>query len=46
MDMKFNDVSEQLSKEHQPNIWILEDDKGCQFVYEQILKNDFKTTYF
>lgn len=30
----------------QPNIWILEDDKGCQFVYEQILKNQFQTTYF
>lgn len=33
-------------KEQRPNIWILEDDKGCQFVYEQILKNSFKTTYF
>ena len=29
-----------------PHIWILEDDKGCQFVYEQILKKDFRTTYF
>jgi DNA-binding response OmpR family regulator len=29
-----------------PHIWILEDDKGCQFVYEQILKKDFQTTYF
>ncbi len=29
-----------------PNIWILEDDKGCQFVYDQILKNDFTMTYF
>ena len=27
-------------------IWILEDDKGCQFVYQQILKNDFDATYF
>ena len=31
---------------NEPLIWILEDDKGCQFVYEQILKNSFKTTYF
>ena len=30
----------------QPHIWILEDDKGCQFVYEQILKDGFVTTYF
>ena len=29
-----------------PKIWILEDDKGCQFVYDQILKNDFEMTYF
>lgn len=29
-----------------PHIWILEDDKGCQFVYDQILKNGFRTTYF
>ncbi len=35
-----------MMNSEQPNIWILEDDKGCQFVYEQILKNSFKTTYF
>ena len=27
-------------------IWILEDDKGCQFVYEQTLDHRYKTTYF
>ena len=27
-------------------IWILEDDEGCQFVYEQILKRDFNLIYF
>ncbi|MCF8058852.1 MAG: response regulator transcription factor [Bacteriovoracaceae bacterium] len=31
---------------NEPLIWILEDDEGCQFVYEQMLKNDFKTIYF
>lgn len=35
-----------MNRQDQPNIWILEDDKGCQFVYEQILKNHFHTTYF
>lgn len=28
------------------SIWILEDDEGCQFVYEQILKRDFNVVYF
>lgn len=27
-------------------IWILEDDKNCQFVYEQILDFRYKTRYF
>ena len=27
-------------------IWILEDDKGCQFVYEQTLDHRYKTRYF
>lgn len=27
-------------------IWILEDDKGCQFVYEQTLDHRYKTKYF
>jgi DNA-binding response OmpR family regulator len=27
-------------------IWIIEDDIGCQFVYEQILKRDFNIVYF
>lgn len=27
------------------SIWILEDDKGCQFVYEQILDFRYNTTY-
>tara|TARA_R110002072_G_scaffold534_7_gene4209 strand:+ start:104554 stop:105228 length:675 start_codon:yes stop_codon:yes gene_type:complete len=27
-------------------LWILEDDKGCQFVYEQILNHDFDISYF
>lgn len=27
-------------------LWILEDDKGCQFVYEQILNHDFDIKYF
>ncbi|MAF78710.1 MAG: hypothetical protein CME63_08895 [Halobacteriovoraceae bacterium] len=35
-----------MSNHELPNIWILEDDKGCQFVYDQILKNDFSMTYF
>lgn len=35
-----------MNRESKPNIWILEDDKGCQFVYDQILKNDFTITYF
>jgi len=35
-----------MNNEKLPNIWILEDDKGCQFVYDQILKNDFCMTYF
>jgi DNA-binding response OmpR family regulator len=37
---------ENVVSNDQPNIWILEDDKGCQFVYEQILKEQFQTTYF
>ncbi len=35
-----------MNRSELPNIWILEDDKGCQFVYDQILKNDFNMTYF
>ena len=35
-----------MKESSHPHIWILEDDKGCQFVYEQILKNNFETTYF
>ena len=35
-----------MKEKVRPHIWILEDDKGCQFVYEQILKNDFQMTYF
>lgn len=31
---------------NEPHIWILEDDKGCQFVYEQILNKNFNTTFF
>lgn len=27
-------------------IWVLEDDKGCQFVYEQTLDHRYKTRYF
>lgn len=27
-------------------IWILEDDKGCQFVYEQTLDHRYETRYF
>lgn len=27
-------------------IWILEDDQGCQFVYDQILQEEFSITYF
>ncbi len=27
-------------------IWILEDDKGCQFVYEQTLNHRYKVRYF
>lgn len=27
-------------------VWILEDDKGCQFVYEQTLDHRYKTRYF
>lgn len=27
-------------------IWILEDDRGCQFVYEQTLDHRYKTRYF
>lgn len=33
-----------FSKEKE--IWILEDDKGCQFVYEQTLDHRYKTRYF
>lgn len=29
-----------------PHIWILEDDQGCKFVYDQILKNHFKLSFF
>jgi len=28
------------------SIWILEDDKGCQFVYEQTLDHRYTTKYF
>lgn len=28
------------------SIWILEDDKGCQFVYEQTLDHRYETKYF
>lgn len=35
-----------MSSNSLPHIWILEDDKGCQFVYDQILKNNFTMTYF
>jgi DNA-binding response OmpR family regulator len=28
------------------SIWILEDDKGCRFVYEQTLDYRYQTTYF
>jgi DNA-binding response OmpR family regulator len=39
-------MSETINNSETPLIWILEDDKGCQFVYEQILKNNFETLYF
>ncbi|PIP93910.1 MAG: hypothetical protein COW00_04945 [Bdellovibrio sp. CG12_big_fil_rev_8_21_14_0_65_39_13] len=32
--------------EAKQEIWILEDDSGCQFVYEEILKDDFDLTFF
>lgn len=28
------------------HIWILEDDSGCQFVYKEILSDDFLLTFF
>lgn len=33
-------------RNHLPQIWILEDDIGCQFVYQQILKDNFRTLFF
>lgn len=30
----------------QKELWILEDDKGCRFVYEQTLDHRYKTNYF
>lgn len=30
----------------QSTVWILEDDRGCQFVYEQTLDHRYKTVYF
>jgi DNA-binding response OmpR family regulator len=33
----------QLDKDH---IWIVEDDEGCRFVYDQILKKTFEPIYF
>ncbi|GAB4014263.1 MAG: response regulator transcription factor [Bdellovibrio sp.] len=34
-----------MSQEKQ-HIWILEDDPGCQFVYKEILSDDFLLTFF
>ena len=35
-----------LSNSNSKSLWLLEDDKGCQFVYEQTLDHRYSTRYF
>jgi DNA-binding response OmpR family regulator len=35
-----------LSNSNGKSLWLLEDDKGCQFVYEQTLDHRYTTRYF
>lgn len=39
-------MKSKVSEEEKGHIWIIEDDEGCRFVYDQILKKNFEPVYF
>lgn len=44
LGLKGINVNQSFAGEHE--IWVLEDDKGCTFLYQQVLDIRYKTRYF